>query len=170
MRFGVRRPSIKGRISARTSWKRYVRHSMGFKAPRGAGWFTNPKKALYNRVYNRTTVSVDDLFRVPKSRSRPRSVELPKPTAMLNDNETPQRERSVASVLVGLGLTAFIMSLGLQFFGVSVKWSIIIPIALFFIAAFGEVIGTMLQVLGIIIGLIPALFIGYLFLSIFVFH
>jgi hypothetical protein len=28
---------------------------MGFKAPRGMGWVTNPKKALYNRVYNRTT-------------------------------------------------------------------------------------------------------------------
>jgi hypothetical protein len=29
---------------------------MGFKAPRGWGWVTNPKKALYNRVYNRTTL------------------------------------------------------------------------------------------------------------------
>lgn len=55
MRFGYRRPSWKKRIAARTSWKRYVRHSLGFKAPRGYGWLTNPKKAAYNRVYNRTT-------------------------------------------------------------------------------------------------------------------
>jgi hypothetical protein len=28
---------------------------MGMKAPRGWGWLTNPRKAAYNRVYNRTT-------------------------------------------------------------------------------------------------------------------
>lgn len=28
---------------------------MGLKAPRGAGWLTNPKKAAYNRVYNKTS-------------------------------------------------------------------------------------------------------------------
>lgn len=32
-----------------------VRHSLGLKAPRGWGWLTNPKKAAYNRIYNRTT-------------------------------------------------------------------------------------------------------------------
>lgn len=70
MRFGFRRPSIKRRIAARTSWKRYVRHNLGLKAPRGAGWLTNPKKAAYNRVYNRSSVSVDRLL---TSRSRSRS-------------------------------------------------------------------------------------------------
>jgi hypothetical protein len=55
MKFGLRVPSIKKRIAARTSVKRMVRHSLGVKAPRGWGWLTNPKKAAYNRVYNRTT-------------------------------------------------------------------------------------------------------------------
>lgn len=55
MRFGFRVPSIRKRIAARTSLKRYVRNSLGLKAPRGYGWITNPKRALYNRVYNRTT-------------------------------------------------------------------------------------------------------------------
>lgn len=55
MKFGFRKPSIKKRVSARTSWKRAVRHRGGLKAPRGWGWVTNPKKAGYNRVYNRTT-------------------------------------------------------------------------------------------------------------------
>ena len=55
MRFGFRRPSLKKRIAARTSLKRYVRNNLGMKAPRGWGWLTNPKKAAYNRVYNRTT-------------------------------------------------------------------------------------------------------------------
>jgi hypothetical protein len=55
MKFGFRIPSLKKRIAARTSWKRVVRHSLGVKAPRGWGWLTNPKRAAYNRVYNRTS-------------------------------------------------------------------------------------------------------------------
>ncbi len=65
MRFGLRRPSFKKRFAARVSWKRYVRHSLGFTVPRGMGWLTNPKKAAYNRVYNRTTF---DLFKVRRKR------------------------------------------------------------------------------------------------------
>lgn len=54
MKFGFRRPSLKKRISARSS-VRAIRHPLGLKAPRGWGWLTNPRKAAYNRVYNRTT-------------------------------------------------------------------------------------------------------------------
>jgi len=32
-----------------------VKNKLGLRAPRGWGWITNPKKAAYNRVYNRTT-------------------------------------------------------------------------------------------------------------------
>jgi len=56
MRFGFRIPSLRKRLAARTSLKRVVRHSLGLKAPRGFGWLTNPKRALYNRIYNRTSV------------------------------------------------------------------------------------------------------------------
>lgn len=59
MEFGPRKPSLRKRIAARTSWKRYVRHSLGLKVPRGWGWLTNPRKAAYNRIYSRTTF---DLF------------------------------------------------------------------------------------------------------------
>jgi hypothetical protein len=55
MKFGIRKPSLKKRIAARTSVKRFVRHNLGIKAPRGYGWLTNPKKAAYNRIYHRTT-------------------------------------------------------------------------------------------------------------------
>lgn len=55
MQFGFRKPSLRKRIAARTSVKRFIRHSMGLKAPRGWGWLTNPRKAAYNRIYNRTT-------------------------------------------------------------------------------------------------------------------
>jgi hypothetical protein len=55
VRFGFRVPSLKKRLSARTSLKRAVRHRLGLKAPRGWGWITNPRKAAYNRIYSRTT-------------------------------------------------------------------------------------------------------------------
>ncbi len=55
VKFGIRTPSLRKRIAARASVKRHVRRSLGLKAPRGWGWLTNPKKAAYNRVYNRTT-------------------------------------------------------------------------------------------------------------------
>ncbi len=68
MKFGIRKPSLKRRIAARTSWKRMVRHNLGLKAPRGFGMVTNPKKAMYSKIYNRTTVSVDRLVRGAKGR------------------------------------------------------------------------------------------------------
>ncbi len=56
MKFGLRIPSITKRIAARTSVKRIVQNELGLKAPRGYGWITNPKKFVYNKVYNKTTV------------------------------------------------------------------------------------------------------------------
>ena len=63
MKFGARKPSIKKMLGARTSVKRVIRHSAGFKASSGWGWLTNPKKAAYNRVYNRTSFSLLSLFK-----------------------------------------------------------------------------------------------------------
>jgi len=63
MKFGIRKPSIKRSLAARTSVKRMVRHNLGLKAPRGTGWITDPKRAAYNRVYDRTTVSFWSLLR-----------------------------------------------------------------------------------------------------------
>lgn len=63
MKFGMRKPSIKKMIAARTSPKRFIAHNLGFKAPRGWGWLTNPKRAAYNRVYSRTTFSFWSLLK-----------------------------------------------------------------------------------------------------------
>lgn len=63
MKFGFRKPSLRKRISARTSIKRQVIHRAGIKMPRGYGWIRNPKKYAYNKVYNRTSF---DIFRFLK--------------------------------------------------------------------------------------------------------
>lgn len=61
MKFGPRKPSLKKRISARTSLKRQVVHRAGLKMPRGYGWIRNPKKYVYNKAYNSTSF---DIFKV----------------------------------------------------------------------------------------------------------
>ena len=63
MKFGIRTPSLKKRISARTSIKRQIVQRAGLKMPRGYGWVRNPKKYVYNKVYNRTSV---DIFKLLK--------------------------------------------------------------------------------------------------------
>ena len=63
MKFGIRKPSPKKMLAARLSWKRFLRHNLGLKVPRGWGWLTNPKKALYNRIYNRTSISLWSLIK-----------------------------------------------------------------------------------------------------------
>lgn len=68
MKFGVRKPSIKKSISARTTGKlkRSVKRSINpFYGKKGIGFITNPKKALYNKIYNKTTFS---LFKSPPTK------------------------------------------------------------------------------------------------------
>lgn len=63
MKFGFRTPSLKKRISARTSIKRQIVHRAGLKMPRDWGWLRDPEKYAYNKVYNRTSF---DIFKVLK--------------------------------------------------------------------------------------------------------
>lgn len=63
MKFGFRKPSIKRRIGSRTSIKRQVIHRTGLKMPRGKGWIRNPKKFVYNKVYNKTSFDIFKVFK-----------------------------------------------------------------------------------------------------------
>ncbi len=63
MKFGMRKPSLKKRIVARTSVKRNLVHRLGIKMPRGYGWLRSPKKYVYNKVYRKTTF---DIFKLIK--------------------------------------------------------------------------------------------------------
>lgn len=63
MKFGMRKPSLKKRISARASIKRQIVHRVGLKMPRGCGWLRNPKKYANNKVYQKTSF---DIFKLLK--------------------------------------------------------------------------------------------------------
>ena len=66
MKFGLRKPSLKRSIKARTTGrlKRSVKKALipGY-GKKGMGWIKNPKKAAYNKVYNKTSSSIWDLFK-----------------------------------------------------------------------------------------------------------
>ena len=64
MKMGIRKPSIKKSIKARTTGKlkRQVKKAVNpMYGKKGMGLVNNPKKAVYNKVYNKTTVGVSDL-------------------------------------------------------------------------------------------------------------
>lgn len=63
MKTGYRKPNIKKSLSARTSGqvKRTAKRAASpLYGKEGMGWVNNPKKAVYNKVYNKTTKSVFD--------------------------------------------------------------------------------------------------------------
>lgn len=60
MKFGIRTPSLKKSISARTTGKakrKLKRITNPFYGKAGTGWISNPKKAAYNKIYSKSTVS-----------------------------------------------------------------------------------------------------------------
>ena len=61
MKVGIRKPNIKKSVKARTTGKikRSVKKSVNpLYGKKGVGYVTDPKKAVYNKVYNKTTVGV----------------------------------------------------------------------------------------------------------------
>ena len=71
MKFGVRKPSMKKSFKARTTGraKRTLKKSVNpLYGKKGMGWVNDPKKAAYNKVYNKTTVSARNLGSSSKRR------------------------------------------------------------------------------------------------------
>lgn len=66
MKFGIRKPSLKKSIKARTTGKakRALKKAVipGY-GKKGSGWIKNPKKAAYNKIYKKTTFSLKDLLK-----------------------------------------------------------------------------------------------------------
>ena len=66
MKFGIREPNLKKSIKARTTGKikRTAKRSINpLYGKKGMGFINNPKKAMYNKVYNKTSINAFDLFK-----------------------------------------------------------------------------------------------------------
>ena len=73
MKIGMRTPSLTRSLKARTTskWKRQAKKAIipGY-GKKGMGWVKNPKKAMYNKVYHKTTFGLSDLFKSSKKRAK----------------------------------------------------------------------------------------------------
>lgn len=69
----MRKPSLTRSFKARTTskWKRQVKKAIipGY-GKKGMGWVKNPKKAMYNKVYHKTTFGLSDLFKPSKKKAK----------------------------------------------------------------------------------------------------
>ena len=69
----MRKPSLTRSLKARTTskWKRQAKKAIipGY-VKKGMGWVKNPKKAMYNKVYHKTTFGLSDLFKPSKKRAK----------------------------------------------------------------------------------------------------
>lgn len=69
MKVGFRKPTLKKSLKARTTtkWKRQAKKAIisGY-GKKGSGWFKNPKKAAYNKVYHKTTFGLSDILKLFK--------------------------------------------------------------------------------------------------------
>ena len=66
MKFGMRTPSLKRSIKARTTGKakRAIKKALDpTYGKKGMGMIKNPKKAIYNKVYKKTTFSLGDVLK-----------------------------------------------------------------------------------------------------------
>lgn len=69
MKFGLRTPSLKKMIKGRSSGrvKRAMKKSINpIYAKKGIGLITNPKKAVYNKIYKKTSFTLFDIFKLFK--------------------------------------------------------------------------------------------------------
>lgn len=65
MKVGYRKPSFKKSVSAKTKGKmnRAIKKATNpYYGKKGSGMIKDPKKALYNKCYNKTTLDVRDVF------------------------------------------------------------------------------------------------------------
>lgn len=73
MKIGMRKPSLTKSLKARTTskWKRQAKKAIipGY-GKKGMGWIKNPKKAMYNKIYHKTTFGLSDLLKPSKKRKK----------------------------------------------------------------------------------------------------
>lgn len=66
MKVGIRKPSLKKSIKARTTGraKRAIKSAVNpVCGKKGMGWINNPSKSAYNKVYNKVTFGFWDILK-----------------------------------------------------------------------------------------------------------
>ncbi len=102
MKMGLRTPNLKKSFKAKTvgKYKRAAKRAINpVYGKKGAGFLKNPKKAIYNNLYQKTTV--DGLASVKKASSK-RSPSTDKINSSKNvvANSKPQDKKSTTNVII----------------------------------------------------------------------
>lgn len=118
MKFGVRTPSIKKSVNARTigKVKRQVKKAVNpLYGKKGMGLVNDPKKAAYNAVYSRTTVGVSDVIKGATAASGQASVPPSLTSVKKEYSDRTYKVCGIALIVIGvilvlLGLLLLIAS------------------------------------------------------------
>ena len=73
MKFGMRKPNLKKSFKARTTGKakRMLKKAINpLYGKKGMGIIKNPKKAIYNKIYNKTTFGINDIIKVTNNKAK----------------------------------------------------------------------------------------------------
>ena len=128
----MRTPSLKRSLKARTTskWKRKIKKAVipGY-GQKGIGWIKNPKKAMYNKVYRKTTFGLSDIVKSSKEKS---SAKVKKKAIRQSKDYTAKDYKQAGIVMIILGLLLmfvipvlgiFFLILGIISFGVATLFS-----------------------------------------------
>ena len=66
MKIGMRKPSLKKSLKARTTgkWKRQAKRAINpLYGKKGMGFIKNPKKSINDAIYHRTTFGIADILK-----------------------------------------------------------------------------------------------------------
>ena len=94
MKIGMRKPSVKKSFKARTTakYKRAAKRAINpTYGKKGMGLINDPKKSVYNKVYNKTTFGLDDVISSSKNKTEYKSnlnVEQEGNLVTSSDNDT----------------------------------------------------------------------------------
>ncbi|MGT2761926.1 TM2 domain-containing protein [Streptococcus intermedius] len=112
MKIGMRTPSLKRSLKARTTskWKRQIKKAVipGYEQ-KGIGWIKNPKKAMYNKVYRKTTFGLSDIVKSSKEKS---SAKVKKKAIRQSKD---YKQAGIVMIILGLLLMFVIPVLGIFF-------------------------------------------------------
>ena len=95
MKIGIRKPRLKKSIKARTTGvlKRKVKKSVNpLYGKKGVGMINDPKKAIYNKVYNKTTVDVRNIVSSKSNRNTGSKNKVKSSNLSINSNRNDSND------------------------------------------------------------------------------
>lgn len=111
MKVGYRKPNIKKSIKARTTGKikRKMKKAVNpLYGKKGMGYVKNPKKAVYNKVYHKTTFGTSDVLRATTKSPSKKSTTASKPSVMNANGINPVVYTLIVLVFGVFGVHKFI--------------------------------------------------------------